>query len=102
MSDLKHSAQSQASVLVPWVIALVNGFAPFIISVLIILPLWLAKVGVPLFFPPLYIAISVALLLIFFLGTFLGRIAGITWFRSGAQTLIVATVVVALIYFFTG
>ena len=47
-------------------------------------------------------AIIVALLLAFRLGVYLGRIAGISWIRSGVQTLLVAVVTATLIYLFAG
>ena len=102
VSDLGESAHGDAARWVPFFIALVNGLAPFIISLLIIFPLWLSKVGFSLPLPPLYIAIIVALLLVFFLGVFIGRIAEISWLRSGVQTLLVALLTVVLIYLFTG
>lgn len=102
VSDLGESAHGDAARWVPFFIALVNGLAPFIISLLIIFPLWLSKAGFSLPLPPLYIAIIVALLLVFFLGVFIGRIAEISWLRSGVQTLLVALLTVVLIYLFTG
>ncbi len=98
--DLQHSAHGEAARWVPWVIAMVNGFSPLIISLLIIIPMWLANIGIQLPIPPLYAAIVTALILVFLLGVFLGRIADISWFHSGIQTLGMAIVTVALIYFF--
>jgi VIT1/CCC1 family predicted Fe2+/Mn2+ transporter len=43
-----------------------------------------------------------AMLLIFLLGVFFGRIAGVSSMRLGLQTLLVATVTAALIYLFAG
>jgi predicted membrane protein (TIGR00267 family) len=100
ISDLNESAHGDATRRVPFLIALVNGLAPLIISLLILLPLWLSIAGVILPVPPLYAAIIVALLLIFLLGVFLGRIAGGSWLRSGIQTLLVAVVTAVLIYLF--
>ena len=102
ISDLQESAHGDATRWVPLLIALVNGLAPLIISLLILLPLWLSLAGVALPVPPLYAAIFVALLLVFLLGIFLGRIAGVSWLRSGIQTLLVAVVTAALIYLFAG
>ncbi len=102
ISDLQESAHGDATRWVPLLIALVNGLAPLIISLLILLPLWLSLAGVALPVPPLYAAIFIALLLTFLLGVFLGRIAGISWLRSGIQTLLVAVVTAALIYLFAG
>lgn len=102
VTDLQESAHGEAARLTPLLIALVNGLAPLIISLLILTPLWLANAGVTLPVAPLYAAVMIALLLIFLLGVFLGRIAGISWLRSGIQTLLVAIVTAALIYLFAG
>jgi len=102
VTDLQESAHGEAARWVPLLIALVNGSAPFIISLLILAPLWLANAGIPLPLSPLYAVIIVALILIFLLGVFLGQIAGISWLRSGIQTLLVAVVTAALIYLFAG
>lgn len=101
ISDLHDSAHGDAARSVPWLIALVNGLAPLIISLLILLPLFISRAGFVLPLSPLYIAILIALFLIFLLGVFLGRISDISWFRSGLQTLIVATITASLIYLFT-
>ena len=100
ISNLQESAHGEAARLAPILIALVNGSAPLIISLLILIPLWLSNAGIPLPLPPLYAAIIIALLLAFLLGVFLGRIAGISWLRSGIQTLLIAIVTAALIYMF--
>ena len=102
ITDLQESAHGEAARWVPMLIALVNGSAPLIISLLIISPLWLSKAGILLFISPLYAAIIIAFLLIFLLGVFLGRVSGISWLRSGIQTLLIALVTIALIYLFTG
>jgi predicted membrane protein (TIGR00267 family) len=102
ISDLQDSAHGDAKRWVPLLIALVNGLAPLVISLLIISPLWLVLAGVALPVPPLHASIMVALLLIFLLGVFLGRISGVTWLRSGIQTLLVAVITAALIYIFAG
>lgn len=100
VTDLRNSAHGEAAQWVPGVIALVNGLAPLFISLLILAPLWLANAGVRFPLSPLYMAIMVALALVFLLGVFLGRIAGISWLRSGVQTLMVTAVTAALIYLF--
>ncbi len=102
ISDLQESTHGQAARLAPLLVALVNGLAPLIFSLLILMPLWLANLGVPLPLPPLYGAILVALVLVFLLGVFLGRIADISWLRSGLQTLLVAVATAVLIYLFAG
>ena len=102
VSDLQDSAHGDAMRWIPLLIALVNGLAPLVISLLILTPLWLSIAGFSLPVPPLIAAIIVALSIIFLLGVFLGRIAGISWLRSGIQTLLVAVVTAVLIYLFTG
>jgi len=102
ISDLQESAHGEAARWAPLLIALVNGSAPLIISLLILTPLWLSNAGIPLAVSPLYAAIIVALLLIFLLGVFLGRISGVSWLYSGVQTLLVAVVTAALIYLLAG
>ncbi len=97
ITDLGASAHGQAARWVPMLIALVNGSAPLLISILIILPLWLARAGLTLPLPPLLAAILVAFTILFLLGVFIGRIAGRSWLGSGLQTLLVALVTTALI-----
>lgn len=102
VSDLQDSTHGDAARWMPLLIALVNGSAPLVISLLIVTPLWLSNAGVTLPVSPLYAAIIVALLLIFLLGVFIGRIAGVSWVRSGIQTLLVAVATAVLIYLFAG
>ena len=102
ISDLGDSAHGEASRWVPLLIGLVNGLAPLVISFLILIPIALAISGVTLPLSPLYAAIIIALFLIFLLGVFLGRIADISWLRSGLQTLLIAVVTATLIYLFAG
>lgn len=100
VTDLQQSAHGHAARWVPMLIALVNGSAPLIISLLILTPLWLAHGGIRLPIPPLPAAIAVAMGLVFLLGVFLGRIAGISWWHSGLRTLLVALATTVLIYLF--
>jgi predicted membrane protein (TIGR00267 family) len=102
ITDLKNSTHGDAARWVPLLIALVNGGAPLLISLLIIAPLWLAHRGVSLPGSPLYLAISIAAALIFVLGVLLGRISDVSWVRSGLRTLAIAAMTITLIYLFTG
>lgn len=101
-SNLHESVHGEAARWVPLLIAFVNGAAPLVISILILLPLWLAHSGVSLPVSPLYMAVIISLFLTFLLGVFLGRIAGVSWLRSGLQTLVVAVVTASLIYLLAG
>lgn len=102
VADLGASYHGQAARWVPVLIALVNGLAPLLISILILTPLWLAQSGVVLPLSPLYAAILVALVIIFLLGVFLGRISGVSWLRSGIQTLMIALLTAALVALVAG
>jgi len=98
MTGLEQSAHGRAARWVPLLIGLVNGLAPLLISLLIIAPLWLAEAGVDLPLAPLHLAIVMALLVIFLLGVFLGRVSGVSWWRSGLQTVLIAAVTMGLVY----
>jgi predicted membrane protein (TIGR00267 family) len=97
-SSLNESHHAQAATWIPWLVALVNGIAPLLISSIIIIPLWLARGGMVLAFDPLPAAMVVALVITFLLGIFLGRVGGTFWLWSGLQSLAVALVTVGLIY----
>jgi predicted membrane protein (TIGR00267 family) len=58
VTDLGNSAYGQAARLLPMVIAFVNGMAPLAISLLILLPLWLAPSIEPFSTLPLQSAFS--------------------------------------------
>ena len=102
VTDLQQSAHGDAAKWVPMLIALVNGLAPFSISLLILTPLFLVHMGIVLPASPLHLSIFIALVLIFLLGVFLGRISDISWLRSGIQTLFIAVLTLFLIYLFVG
>ncbi len=102
LTKLQEGAHAEAARWVPVLIAIVNGSAPLVISLLIISPLWLSNQGVSLLVPPLQMAIAIAFLIIFLFGVFLGRLSGETWLISGLKTLVIATLTMALIYLFTG
>jgi len=98
VTSLDESHHARAATWIPWLVALVNGIAPLLIALIIIVPLWLARSGMVLALEPLLAAMAVALLIIFLLGVFLGRVGGIFWLWSGLQSLAVALVTVGLIY----
>ncbi|KAA1192006.1 hypothetical protein F0M18_10830 [Pseudohalioglobus sediminis] len=102
ITPLDQSAHGRAARWVPILVAAVNGGSPLLISLVIITPLWLAQAGVVLPLPPLLLAVAIAAVLIFVLGVLLGRIAEVSWVRSGLRTLLVAGITVALIYMVSG
>lgn len=98
VTNMRNSAHGDAARFVPLLVALVNGMAPLFISLMIMTPLFLAHLGVVLPLSPPYMSISIAVLLIFLLGVFLGKIASISWVGSGIRTVMVALFTAGLIY----
>lgn len=100
VSNLDESAHAQAARLTPTIIALINGLSPFLLSLLIMLPLWLdgqaALLGLELL-DPIELSMLIAIVLIFFLGVFLGKISGQHWLASGLRTLLIALITGGLI-----
>lgn len=101
VKDLGDSAYGQAARLLPFVIALINGLAPLIISLIIILPLWATSLVLSLPFTPLETALLLALVSTFLLGIFLGRISNTFWLWAGLRTLLIAAATAGLIYLLT-
>lgn len=99
IGDLGESHYGQAVRWVPVVVAIVNGAAPFLISVIIMLPLWLHGWRADVIVMPLEAAITLAFILVFLLGMFLGRISETFWLWSGVKTLLIALLTVLLIFF---
>jgi predicted membrane protein (TIGR00267 family) len=99
--DMTDTAHGQASRLAPWLIGAVNGMAPFLFSLLIILPLWLAQAGWKMPLAAVEMALLVALLILFMLGIVIGRVQGSFWLWGGLRTLFIACVTVLLIYLLT-
>lgn len=97
VADLSDSAHGVAARLLPLLVAIVNGMAPLLMSLIIITPLWLARNGVLLPLAPLQSAIAIAFLCIFGLGIFLGRVGRTSWLWSGLKTLLVALITVLII-----
>ncbi len=100
VDPLDDSAHEQAARLAPVVVALVNGLSPFLIAQLILIPVWLAAAGVPLPASPIDLGIAAALVLVFLLGVFLGRISRVFWFWAGLRASLLALVTVGLILSF--
>lgn len=98
LTDLQDSDYGQASQYVPVLVALVNGFSPLLISLLIISPLWLSQYGIlPPSLSPFILAISVALGAIFLLGVFLSSVSRTFWLWSGLRTLMIAVITLVII-----
>ncbi|MGV7222221.1 MAG: hypothetical protein ACQ9MH_11905 [Nitrospinales bacterium] len=97
VTDLGDTEYGKASRWVPIWIALVNGFAPLLISLFIISPLWMEQLGVPLPLSALESTIVFALLAIFLLGLVLGKLSGSFWLWTGLKALLVALITCLII-----
>jgi predicted membrane protein (TIGR00267 family) len=97
VTDLSDSVHASAARVAPLLIALVNGAAPLLMSLIIITPLWVARTGAVLPLEPLPAAITTAFVCIFGLGAFLGRVGGTSWLVSGVKTLLIAFATVLII-----
>jgi len=98
VTDLDNSAYGQAARLLPMVIAFVNGMTPLAISLVILLPLWLGPSVEPFSKFPLESAFVMALIIIFFLGVYLGQVSQTFWLWAGLRTLLIAAATIALIF----
>lgn len=97
IKDLSESVHGRASKRLPLFIAFINGLSPFLISLLIISPIWAASLPIALPIPPLVFSFLVALMMLFLLGIFLGRISGLYWLWAGSRALIIALVTCIII-----
>jgi predicted membrane protein (TIGR00267 family) len=97
ITDLSATAEGRTARFATWVIAVANGAAPLIVSLVIICPLWLANAGVPMPIAPLLVAIATAFCCVFGLGTFLGEVGGTFWLTSGLKAVILAAATTCLI-----
>jgi len=97
ITDMAESIHGRASRLLPLLVAFVNGMSPFVISLLIISPIWAAYLSIAMPLPPLEAAFVVALAVLFMLGMYLGTVSGINWLWAGMRALIIALVTSAII-----
>ena len=102
VGNLEDTAHGRAARWVPILIAMVNGFAPLLIALLIMTPLWLSQVGIALPLTALESSIALAFLTLFLLGAFLGTVSGRLWLWSGLRTLVIALFTAGIILLLTG
>lgn len=98
--NLDASAHEHAARVAPVIIALVNGLSPFLIAQIIMLPLWLSESGFPLPASPIDLGIATALVLVFLLGVFLGRVSRTFWLWAGLRSTLLALATLGLIWLF--
>jgi predicted membrane protein (TIGR00267 family) len=100
MDDLGGSAHEEASRIVPIMVALVNGLSPLLFALLILLPLWLGVAGFTVILNPVDLSIVTALVLVFMLGVYIGRLNGVFWLWAGLRAALLACVIALLLYLF--
>jgi len=97
VGDLENTAHGRAARWVPIFIAVVNGFSPMLMALLIMTPLWLSEAGIALPLTALECAIVTAFLTLFMLGVLLGTVSGQFWLWSGLRTLIIALITAGIV-----
>ena len=100
--NLEDTVHGRAARLVPVLIAMVNGFAPLLIALFIMTPLWLSQAGISLPLEALEASIVLAFLTLFLLGAFLGVVSDRFWLWSGLRTLVIALLTAGIILLVTG
>lgn len=97
VKDLKDTEHGVAARWAPWLIGLVNGLSPFLISLTILIPIFYQteqNAG-----SALITAMALGLTIMFLLGGFLGRIGGSNWLVSGLKALTVGVLTVGIVLF---
>ncbi len=98
VADLSDSDHALASKYIPLFVAAVNGFSPFLISLILISPLWWVRLGMHLPFNPLLASIALAFTILFLLGVFLGRISGSWGIWMGIKTTLIGLLTAFLVF----
>jgi predicted membrane protein (TIGR00267 family) len=98
--DMKGTRIGRASRLAVLIVALVDGISPFLTALIILVPFFFASL-----FPSLqtvyFTSLTVALVVLFLLGVFLGRVSGKSWIGFGIRT-VLAGIFSILIAFLLG
>lgn len=89
IADLSHSTHAQAARWIPVWVAFVNGVAPLMVAMIIMSPVWLSLVGLFVVPHPVEMSIGLALLLLFSLGAYAGKIGGTSILKTGLRTLFI-------------
>lgn len=96
--DLTGTVHHRAARVIPFWVALVNGLSPLMISMFVMLPLWLALVGIQLPGNVFLWCILISIAAIFVLGIYLSTISQQHWMLSGFKSLVIAGVTLLVIY----
>ncbi|MHA1410261.1 MAG: VIT1/CCC1 transporter family protein [Candidatus Odinarchaeia archaeon] len=95
-SDLKNSIHERAKNFASIFVAIVDGTAPFLASMLSLLPFFFAQAGWIPSIVAMYTSIGIIMAMLFLLGLFLGRISKVNLIVSGLK-MVFAGLLVALI-----
>ena len=98
LRPLHATKKSRENKYINLVVGLVNGFSPFIISFVIIIPFFLASYGLVNVMNAYYASMGIIAAVLFSLGMFLGRIAKENLYKNGFKMLL-AGIVIAVIFY---
>ena len=95
--EMKDTRIGRASRLAVLIVALVDGISPFLTAVIILIPFFFASL-----FPSLqtvyFTSLTVALVVLFLLGVFLGRVSGKSWIGFGIRTVLAGSVSILIAF----
>jgi len=91
LTRLKKTKIGRASKAAPYILAMIDGLAPFIAALFVLIPFFVVSITMAY-----YIAIALAFLLIFVLGMFLGKISRENIILSGLRMTVAGIVCVLL------
>jgi len=98
LSDLQDTKIGKASRMAVVMVAAVDGLSPFLAALLVIIPFFLEPM-LPSVAYAYYASVGTALLALFALGIYLGRISKKNMITSGIKTAVVGVICIALSYF---
>ena len=75
LTNLDNSMIGKAEKFATFWVALIDGFSPFIIAMISLIPLMLCHLGICLFFHAFCLSIGITLLILFLLGVYLGKVS---------------------------
>jgi len=97
LTELRDTRIGKASRVAVWMVAAVDGLSPFLSALLVLIPFFFSgMIGIQSAF---YASVAMALISLFGLGIYLGRISKVNLVASGIKTAIAGVVCIALSYF---
>jgi predicted membrane protein (TIGR00267 family) len=97
LTDLRNSKMGKASRQAVKIVAAVDGLSPFAAAMLVVIPFFLAPL-LPEIAYAYYSSIALALLALFGLGIFLGKLSQRNLFLSGLKTVVAGIICIGIIY----